>query len=134
MTQLHVPGPVDNIQNPAIVVPTQGIVAPNAVAGNGAVAHNPYGALGLSTPVLGGLPKRLVISLAGFEKTGKTHLAFTGKSPIVIFNLDLGTEGVIEKFQAAGKEIYPSQTHPTCLLYTSPSPRDRTRSRMPSSA
>ena len=101
MTQLHVPGPVDNIQNPAIVVPAQGIVAPNAVAGNGAVAHNPYGALGLSTPVLGGLPKRLVISLAGFEKTGKTHLAFTGKS---------------------------------CLLYTSPSPRDRTRSRMPSSA
>ena len=30
----------------------------------------------------------------------------------------------------------PAQTHPThpCLLYTSPSPRDRTRSRMPSSA
>ena len=27
----------------------------------------------------------------------------------------------------------PPQTHP-CLLYTSPSPRDRTRSRMPSSA
>ena len=25
-------------------------------------------------------------------------------------------------------------THTTCLLYTSPSPRDRTRSRMPSSA
>ena len=25
-------------------------------------------------------------------------------------------------------------THKTCLLYTSPSPRDRTRSRMPSSA
>ena len=25
-------------------------------------------------------------------------------------------------------------THSTCLLYTSPSPRDRTRSRMPSSA
>ena len=29
--------------------------------------------------------------------------------------------------------VAPSQTHP-CLLYTSPSPRDRTRSRMPSSA
>ena len=26
------------------------------------------------------------------------------------------------------------QTHPTCLLYTSPSPRDRQKSRMPSSA
>ena len=29
---------------------------------------------------------------------------------------------------------HTTQTHPTCLLYTSPSPRDRTRSRMPSSA
>ena len=28
----------------------------------------------------------------------------------------------------------PTQTHPTCLLYTSPSPRDRQKSRMPSSA
>ena len=27
-----------------------------------------------------------------------------------------------------------TQTHPTCLLYTSPSPRDRQKSRMPSSA
>jgi len=31
-----------------------------------------------------------------------------------------------------GQEVY-GQTY-TCLLYTSPSPRDRTRSRMPSSA
>jgi len=31
-----------------------------------------------------------------------------------------------------GRVIYPQ--HNTCLLYTSPSPRDRTRSRMPSSA
>ena len=30
--------------------------------------------------------------------------------------------------------IEPHQTHPTCLLYTSPSPRDRQKSRMPSSA
>ena len=29
---------------------------------------------------------------------------------------------------------YENQTHPTCLLYTSPSPRDRQKSRMPSSA
>eukprot|EP00657_Telonema_sp_P-1_P010274 TRINITY_DN4624_c0_g1_i3.p2 TRINITY_DN4624_c0_g1~~TRINITY_DN4624_c0_g1_i3.p2 ORF type:complete len:101 (-),score=16.65 TRINITY_DN4624_c0_g1_i3:91-393(-) len=28
----------------------------------------------------------------------------------------------------------PMVPHPACLLYTSPSPRDRTRSRMPSSA
>ena len=31
-------------------------------------------------------------------------------------------------------EEAPDQTHPTCLLYTSPSPRDRQKSRMPSSA
>ena len=30
--------------------------------------------------------------------------------------------------------ITSHQTHPTCLLYTSPSPRDRQKSRMPSSA
>ena len=30
--------------------------------------------------------------------------------------------------------FYPVRSHITCLLYTSPSPRDRTRSRMPSSA
>ena len=33
-----------------------------------------------------------------------------------------------------GEVAQPSQTHPTCLLYTSPSPRDRQKSRMPSSA
>ena len=30
--------------------------------------------------------------------------------------------------------LYVAYLHYTCLLYTSPSPRDRTRSRMPSSA
>ena len=33
-----------------------------------------------------------------------------------------------------GISIYPDQGEDPCLLYTSPSPRDRTRSRMPSSA
>ena len=63
--------------------------------------------------------------------------------------------GVATGNKAAMKEIYNSYTpalngfvrlyladpndvadiiHDTCLLYTSPSPRDRTRSRMPSSA
>ena len=32
------------------------------------------------------------------------------------------------------KVIERDPTYKTCLLYTSPSPRDRTRSRMPSSA
>ena len=30
--------------------------------------------------------------------------------------------------------LWRKRVHNTCLLYTSPSPRDRTRSRMPSSA
>jgi len=30
--------------------------------------------------------------------------------------------------------VFPQKLHRICLLYTSPSPRDRTRSRMPSSA
>ena len=43
------------------------------------------------------------------------------------FELDLRT-GIILKV-----EEFPEMRKP-CLLYTSPSPRDRTRSRMPSSA
>ena len=44
-----------------------------------------------------------------------------GLTPIVIYG-DCGTGGALDAFLE------------TCLLYTSPSPRDRTRSRMPSSA
>ena len=43
-----------------------------------------------------------------------------------------GAEAVSLK-NAAGEEML-WQADPACLLYTSPSPRDRTRSRMPSSA
>ena len=38
-----------------------------------------------------------------------------------------------EVVHGKGSMLSANQTHP-CLLYTSPSPRDRTRSRMPSSA
>ena len=40
------------------------------------------------------------------------------------------TEAIVEKTQKVAEKAKES----TCLLYTSPSPRDRTRSRMPSSA
>ena len=39
-----------------------------------------------------------------------------------------------EQIRVTGKKIDDLQSIITCLLYTSPSPRDRTRSRMPSSA
>ena len=31
-------------------------------------------------------------------------------------------------------KVFPTRSHTVCLLYTSPSPRDRQKSRMPSSA
>ena len=34
----------------------------------------------------------------------------------------------------SNNEVYPDQSLYSCLLYTSPSPRDRQKSRMPSSA
>ena len=41
---------------------------------------------------------------------------------------------VISYLQQYTEEAIRNTTPNTCLLYTSPSPRDRTRSRMPSSA
>ena len=61
----------------------------------------------------------------------------------------LGQERTLEELHAALKPLHPGLTKArlfallvrlklegkvACLLYTSPSPRDRTRSRMPSSA
>ena len=48
--------------------------------------------------------------------------------PKFILDLACGTGLFVDKFL----QIYPDCI--CCLLYTSPSPRDRTRSRMPSSA
>ena len=43
-------------------------------------------------------------------------------------------DGVDAGIADAGEELDAEADASTCLLYTSPSPRDRTRSRMPSSA
>ena len=57
---------------------------------------------------------------------------------IIGSNRGIGLALVIE-YLSYGWTVYgvcrtPSQDLSDCLLYTSPSPRDRTRSRMPSSA
>ena len=50
-------------------------------------------------------------------------------------NHELEDNGERPKLTLVRPEEDPhDQTHPTCLLYTSPSPRDRQKSRMPSSA
>ena len=64
----------------------------------------------------------------------------TPEEPVLRFNViepfepvSLG-EGSLERRCGDGYVLTAVPVHHTCLLYTSPSPRDRTRSRMPSSA
>ena len=52
------------------------------------------------------------------------------KMAIVVFAI--GFEAVT--FGMFMRLVYMNEQYMACLLYTSPSPRDRTRSRMPSSA
>lgn len=47
---------------------------------------------------------RLIISIAGLEKQGKTHFSLTAPGPIAFFSTDIGEEGVITKFN--DKEVY----------------------------
>lgn len=42
--------------------------------------------------------ERLIISVEGREKQGKTHFALTAPGPICYQSIDIGTEGVIQKF------------------------------------
>jgi len=49
---------------------------------------------------------RLIVSLEGLEKCGKTHIALTAPGPIAFMNFDNGLEGVVKKFIAAGKKIF----------------------------
>jgi len=48
--------------------------------------------------------RRMLLSICGREKQGKTHFALTAPGPIALIDMDIGTEGVIEKF--ADKKIY----------------------------
>ena len=69
-----------------------------------------------------------------FENTavGQVDIVFSdGTTTGTTFNVDVGTTQTISVIAA---ETETGTALSTCLLYTSPSPRDRTRSRMPSSA
>ena len=59
------------------------------------------------------------------EQTFEVHNPATGE--VIGRASDGGREQAVQAIDAAHSAF-------TCLLYTSPSPRDRTRSRMPSSA
>ena len=66
------------------------------------------------------------------NKVGGIHTVITSKSDTVVQEWG-------EHYITIGPDVWngtgehPEFTEDTCLLYTSPSPRDRTRSRMPSS-
>lgn len=48
--------------------------------------------------------KRMILSVEGLQKEGKTHFCMSAPEPICIHNFDFGLEGVIHKF--AHKELY----------------------------
>lgn len=48
---------------------------------------------------------RLIISISGMEKCGKTHFSLTAPGPIAVFSCDIGEEGVVDKF-TKDKEIF----------------------------
>ena len=56
-------------------------------------------------------PQRLIANISAPEKEGKTHLALTGPPPIMFISIDIGTEGVVQKFQEQGKQVYIYEVH-----------------------
>ena len=55
-----------------------------------------------------------------------------GEVPVTISHLQEGMVAVVDRHHSIGEKRTPP--HMICLLYTSPSPRDLSTSRMPSSA
>ena len=55
---------------------------------------------------VGPAPSRIIASIEGRDKTGKSHLALTSPKPIMYIDLDVGTEGVIHKFQGEDLMVY----------------------------
>ena len=64
------------------------------------------------------------------------QLVSVDEQPLVLEGDWACTRTVLLRFETAeaGETWYHSDAYQTCLLYTSPSPRDATLSRMPSSA
>ena len=69
------------------------------------------------------------------NRVRKTRLKFEPDSEVTPNNSNEGEEDFTENiFREAVNHMDARRQHKDCLLYTSPSPRDATLSRMPSSA
>ena len=81
------------------------------------------------------LARRVLIKDLRCGITSKTLNKIVGKTEwkIPVFEVQLATDSKGHPKKLAG-EVMIEPKLDGCLLYTSPSPRDRTRSRMPSSA
>ena len=82
--------------------------------------------------VAAGSSVALALQSGGFT-TGDLETGSVVGQPFKHLDVDLEYTALMIGGKKACPPITSDQTHP-CLLYTSPSPRDRTRSRMPSSA
>lgn len=65
--------------------------------------------MGFEAPAVDIINDRIVVSVAGWERTGKTHMSLTAPEPILFFDIDIGTEGVVGKFVRMGKGILAHQ-------------------------
>ena len=97
------------------------------MAGMYAVYHGPKGLKQIAECV----HSRTCTLRAELENLGYN----TGDAPCFdTLCIDVGAEGTQELLASARAKQINLRVIDSCLLYTSPSPRDRTRSRMPSSA
>ena len=69
------------------------------------------------------------IKIDGIDKIIIKRLVEDARTPILSIAREVGISGA-----AIHQRLRKLENSNFCLLYTSPSPRDRTRSRMPSSA
>ena len=80
--------------------------------------------------ISGGLRSKVfILQQGGYD----THSAQVGSDPSIGRHATLLTE-LSDAIFAFQEDLKLLSLEESCLLYTSPSPRDRTRSRMPSSA
>lgn len=84
---------------------------PRCAACNLMIAKGHFVAPTVSIPgfkVVNSVPKpRLILSIEGMDKSGKSNLAFTAPGPIGYLEFDIGAEGVVEKFQHTKQILSP---------------------------
>ena len=107
------------------------------------VGRDDLGLVGGKGANLGELTRASIPVPPGFVVTADTYFRFiqiNALEPLIkkdLFGLDVHDSRQLNERAALIRQRIieaPMPRHMACLLYTSPSPRDRTRSRMPSSA